>query len=636
MDAGKGGGMTRSAEVGSMRDWDAVAAEFCFVVRIRQNQLPIQGIWWDGFRYHLVVKDATLESRTALAEWLRENKPLTLPLVLSKAAPPESIQIAEHSAADHAAMKGVLRTYKQLRDDLCLRLPPWFPAFVIADDARPMSLVLSTTRTLDESEVAVFLAVARDAGLPLSWRFVCEPPASPSPPTPVPHKRIRGGESLDIVPTRLLSATLPFAIRRVLEEDESNWTAWGSAGLAGDFGALPPEVRDQSSVLVEAETFEPPNIRNFLVLYRKVVLLMPLAERYQPALRALGLTEAELVELFRLGRLDVLLPQPIHRYPLRVLAQMAEIRPAGLVGSRTLALKSMKAVNTAFPLAFLAAAAPERQVVLAVVKAFAKHADEWAGAEHVFLTRWVNSVASHLEFVWSDVNQLVHRRGAMAVGTFGHGPVLASSYRARDGVDRDLEFFVAARSVEYAMAMQATVAPCATGYDHPRYVETVAGVYSNRDAQVPVEPSLLRPIVGQVLSVDKDVPVLDLATAFEGSEIDRLRDIISDVAAVGPEEIETAVLRFNREVRAYEKREKSLAWWQIKGVLFAAGTVAVGDITAGATAEIIRWGVERIIESPYWHANRAVSEAADTMRSAVTGSRPRAVLVARMRKKLAE
>jgi hypothetical protein len=194
--------------------------------------------------------------------------------------------------------------------------------------------------------------------------------------------RFRLGQGdINLIPSRCLASNSR-SLRFLVEEDEQFWVDNRRAILTTyhtkPSALLPSEWASTRtlSCLVDATIFVPDNIRTYLSLYDTVYLALPLAEAFEKNCIALGVTPRELQELVHTGRIKVVLPQPIDRYPEQWLSAVAEATPQNLLFSRRLASATISDARRRVPFLYTPLSPAERYALL---HALATNAKELVG-----------------------------------------------------------------------------------------------------------------------------------------------------------------------------------------------------------------------------------------------------------------
>lgn len=361
------------------------------------------------------------------------------------------------------------------------------------------------------------------------------------------------------------------------------------------------------------------------------------------------MTEDELIGLLEIGRAEVLLPQPLQRYRPNLVARLVEAAtPGDIIGSRELALRTMRGLARVNRLVFHVHDLRLRRLVLGML---AKVESQLPAHQATY----ISAQRAGLSRAWVEGPHSVHRMGAMGVGSLGRSFAIAEFRQRMGHGDAWLEYDAAARLVEWGLAAGSVLAPMPMketgGYDHSRFVEVMATAY-NPGAGPPHHRPVLPTLIDDVLAIDNGIPVLELATAFAGSDIDRFRDVLLNLDSVEPHYRDEVVRAFNDEVRAFGERRERWTTWRLassRPLQVATGTVgaAVGGALAPDLAPVLAdWApvigsaaglsAQHVLEwmSSALGLGSALDRVPDDLAARAAGVSPSAVVVARMKRQL--
>ena len=545
---------------------------------LEQPQLEIRGLWYRGGKYFIVCRGLaeglTAREGMPIERWFELYSVIGEPPMSLVGSPPDGArEISARTLEAVAAGHGAVRTFADVNHDLALALPSAFPPFTARHALG--TLVVSVERPLDEIENArLQVEVARLGMGPLAVQVITDREKHSSPAA-------RGPGDMTIRSSRVLAGTLPQRLRWHLEDDEDFWAdnrlrLMASADFLQAKDVLPGRwSTGAQTCLINATSFPTSNIRNLLSIFRTVTLAPPLDERFAGDCASLGASPKELIELMQLGRLRLVLPQPIERYPLSWLGEAAEAAPDGLLFSRRLAAATIVEARSRIPLLFPLADMRERHELLRALAGL-------AGRESRTEVRgWLDGLVDALSRAWRFGDLIVHRQGAKGTSYVGIAALTAAVCSRVRGIDRTIEIEHAGETVEWATALGATVCPVATpSYSEEAASELVAAFYGGTPSEsLPAVTPEVHRLIGDLLVIDDDSPVVDFARAFGGADIDRFRTLVGDYAStyVVPEDLDAAVKKFNDAVRGYESRAD-----RIKSL----GLVSLGLAAAKATGMV--------------------------------------------------
>jgi hypothetical protein len=240
---------------------------------------------------------------------------------------------------------------------------------------------------------------------------------------------------------------------------------------------------------------------------------------------------------------------------------------------------------------------------------------------------------------WGMSERSVHSRGAMGTSHLGAGLVAATIYEAVSGRDLRLELWSAAQKIEWAAAIGAHAFPISgPGYDDTAACDMVASIYGPAVAHTVASTSSLQ-VVGDILALDNDAPIVTFAKEFVSPDISRLRSVVADITSrhVDPEYLSRAIGNFNAEVRHYERRSEGFKSFNIVGWI-GAGVAATGLVDPSVQRYVplatmaLKLLVDRLVDEL---PRRSVigGKAVDLLNSMLAlRANPSAVMVARARK----
>jgi hypothetical protein len=552
-------------------DFEPIARQVYDDFLLSLSGVPVEGLFRRDGQYFIVSPALGMkrdEGRT-VAEWFdAERRPLAHPIFLVDRRPEGAEELASRTADEVQSAFGVVRTANDIIRDLAVRLPLTFPLLSVGVEDR--LLVITVSRPLDRSErVQLDSAVAATgAPLPLSVRV-------DGGSTGLAGNGAVKAAKFELAPARL-RPDLPAAVRSFLEEDEACWRDHFRRAWSGDLTAeqLLGDGRrpaDGSACLV-ATTFRPGNIRSYLSLYNTVVLVVPLEGRVEDALDGLGITRRELVELAARKKVLFVAPQSVERYDAAFLAALVEVGSWAVTGSRRLAAAVHADQVTRNPLLVLPGTALDRRTVLRALRRLAEARPE---ASDVML-----ALADGLANAWPFYEHSLHVRGAMAsiAGPLAH--VSRELARRLTGNDYFIELGAAAQNVEWASALGAHFAPFESDeYTELGHAKLLVAIHGGvlRDA-LPLARASEFEVAEELLVVDSDVDVLDFVTTLGEGDMARFRGLVRGIARPGrpAEEIDDLVAKWNRQVRAYERRPDRLKSMGLGGLLLGTAAKLAG------------------------------------------------------------
>lgn len=316
------------------------------------GELEVEGLYVGGGRAYAVcpgLANAPEGTRVAAYERFNAARAMLAPITLVSAAPADTLRRADPSLDDLVELRDFPFNNRQLLTELDLRLPRNFPDFWGGAD--PPRFQIAVARALSATERTnlgqVFASFGYGRWLRLETR-VHEPLGTSPPPF-----RHGGDGDIELITSRWLPRTFSAASRRLLEADESLWMTRRRdvyAGAVQDPRELLPDAARMPGFrgILDATVFPHPGAADLLALCDQLVVALPLADRTDVQLAAMGLDVAALVELARERHVLLLLPQSLDRYDPSIINALAEAAPGSMVLSRALCAASIVALKRRF------------------------------------------------------------------------------------------------------------------------------------------------------------------------------------------------------------------------------------------------------------------------------------------------
>jgi hypothetical protein len=629
-----------------MSDYDDHYARWSYEqLLLQQPHVGFDGLWRVGFHHYVVCPTAdtalTPEGEGLRAWFHHKCRAVTSPIEIVTTRPEGAERVPERTASERAVLAGAPRNARDTLADLSLALPRDFPPFALDNPGAEIHIV--TREPLTSEQKAVAQASYRSLGHFPLLHFDVQPDRDPvADPFRYDLPVLQSGD-IDLIPSRRLPNTYGRDLRFLVEEDDDLWVAARDRLFATSHRnpreLLPADwPEDVLTCVVDATVFPPENIRTYLSLYDIVQLALPLGDKFSENCNALGVTFDELKKLVMSGRVRLLLPQPIDRYPKAWIESVAEEAPQNMLFSRRLAAATIADARGRLPLLYPPLSPSERYALL---HAIASSADDLVGA--AARPRFVQFVCE-LGELWSQAEWSVQSRGAMGTSHLGIGGIAGALYENITGRDIRLELWSAAQKVEWAAALGAHVFPGGSGgYDEGNACDLVAGVYGpGGSGRLGVQPKTALSAITDLLALDSRVSVVDFAAEFSSSDINRLRETVLKLTRenVDPDYLADAIEKFNKEVRRYERRPDLLKGVNVVG-LFSAGAAAMHAVDPSIAhlvplaGTLLGFVVNRVIDEVPRHSAVA-GTVVDYLNSAFSGQlRSDAVLVARAKRDVA-
>ncbi|WP_437980451.1 hypothetical protein [Sorangium sp. So ce117] len=594
--------------------------------RIAESSIAIDGLWEHDLTFFIVSRDVP---RLSPDEWHAIHKTIaevahaTLDIRVVSAPPEGAVPVSPRTTEEVIEGVGDTGTMADLFHDLALALPPEFPDIRLTNGEAGL-FVITAMRPLSSDERQVLLCAFEKVRPGADFCVRVGELSAPVRST-----------TFTLVSSKGLPAGFSKEARWAIERDEQFWLERRHEVFTSDTishkDILPKSFALGTSCLVDAVW--PRNVRTYLPIFRRVVLLAPPENLQDQWLGNLAITKSEFLELVSLGRVQVVFHGEYSTYDSTLLAALAEQSPNGILLSRSLAAATIvdhrartgltSTLDVAQRAAFLAALRKQAQQIADPL--------ERKFFDAVLADR---QRASFAEVTWN-------RCGANAALYFGPGR-LAADIVAAHGRDLLIELTSAGLSVAFGGALSAVVFPAeGPGYSAQTATELCASLYTGTRAG-PVDTKLgeVEPVVEDLLGLDNDAPVIDLARAFAGDDIDRLRDVAFGIAGANLDADfrRAATAELLDRVRRYDAKDQHQSRFDVLRALGALGGLgSVAAAAAGAPAVGMALG---FLPFAVWVLKSAfASDSAGKFRDQVLAlnafSRTDAVLVSRMRARTA-
>lgn len=561
---------------------------------LRQPRVRIEGLWKKGTRFFIVCPDIQSNPLTKeglpLTQWFDSIRTIGIPILLV-ASPPEGGEILPtRTLEDMAELLDAQLTIREVSIQMALSIPRNFPNFIL--ETTPPNAYIYIPRDLQLEEEKEFRKAFEPFRVGMSLSILTAPDRF-NEPIEFRNKHIPG--DIVLIPSNRLSASYSKSIRFALEEDEEFWVDNRTAVLTSNIqepGRLLPKnfQRADACCLVDASVFPTKNLRTYISLYSRTILVMPLADNYSNMLSTLRVKEEELVELARRGRLQFLVPQSLDRYPSTLLEQLVDIENNPLLFSRRLATAVIADTRRRIPMLYPPLSIKERKLFLETLTSI----------QDQDLKKFAFSISDALGEIWASEHS-VHFLGAMATLTNGIGRFLAALFSEKNESILFPELMITAGTVGWAGTLRATVFPIQTnGYDGQVLTEFCASAYSGiRNEKVPTSLGAMETVIDGLLGINNDAPILEVSDVFSAGDTDRIRNLVykcghSDISMLNAE-----IEKMNAKVKEYEKNVKRLNQLDLMGL---AGVFA-GIVHSESYIGFVPFGI--------WIANRLLQFDAD-------------------------
>jgi hypothetical protein len=382
--------------------------------------------------------------------------------------------------------------------------------------------------------------------------------------------------NLMIRPSVLVGKDYSNKIRRLYEDDEDFWIdnkldVFTSSNFKKE-NCFPDGFSTvDTSCFVNASVFPRENIRNYLALYRQVVIAPPLAgmRKGKDFSKQFRVKKYEYEELIRRGRICLVFPQNLHRYDKKVVESVAEINPSAVMFSRRLAASSVVGIRNQTGLFGVSLPSEDQYACLSML-------NQVNSVDQTVFKAFIESLATS----WVGTEDVVNSRGALGVCNAGLAAFASKLWELR-GRDLGIEMYSVASSYEYAQGLGAHYIP----FDSKNYSEVAAAqfigsLYSGvQSCDDDIRETELSELLSCVLTIDNDMNVLELDDALEKEQVEKIPDLLKQYAGLSEEELAQKVYNLNRSIKDIEKKSSRLRQINVSGLLAACvgyGAVATG------------------------------------------------------------
>ncbi|WP_128972355.1 hypothetical protein [Burkholderia pseudomallei] len=403
----------------------------------------------------------------------------------------------------------------------------------------------------------------RDACVTLGIQDEIEFVEQTAPPSPEQKAPQMARDAFE-VGTRHAVPSTSHKIRLLVERDEDTWRTFiakrGDKNVLAERACSTPH---RFACLYDTRDESPVQLAELLTLY-DVVNIVPGEDLTWMSRHRLTLSELEVMAAS--GRVRLVLPASMSRYPESVILAATAQSDDGVVLSRDLAMHVVRNGERKDPLLYGPFSTGERTAVLRLL-----HQSATQEAFKVLVSTYSSSLTQHgLEYAV---------RGANAAYRIGFGAFLGEVlYRLR-GIDARLEMSVVGAAMEWSMGLGAAYVPRQMGGFDETHNASIIASHVSRSRHIPQEPlaNRMHTVVDGLLAVT-DIPPIEVAKNFGSSSVSRFRQVAMGLVS-GPangDELRSLVAKLNDEVRAFERRRNFLVKWQ-------ADTVAMSLVTKLAT-----------------------------------------------------
>ncbi|MBU3198505.1 hypothetical protein LL037_18730 [Clostridium estertheticum] len=262
------------------------------------------------------------------------------------------------------------------------------------------------------------------------------------------------------------------------------------------------------------------------------------------------------------------------------------------------------------------------------------------------IVKVIEPVINELSRIWFYAEEMIHRRGALATSALGIAPIVSSMIKSQFGLNRDIEFYSAASTVEWASPFKAAVSTIAPlhGYSEENYIQLLANAYSGINVgSFPIYVRQTSEILSGLLSINSDISVVDFAKSFKSDDIHRLHKLMHEISSGQYQKTGDTIEiinNFNQDIRRYESKNDRLSEWNISGFVqgFArvAGTIFATQkpkLAIGlASVPLAIWLLDML--KTKGSNSILLGESLDKLTAFLRNTDPGVVLISRLRQKI--
>lgn len=596
---------------------------------LTQYQVNSQGLYYYQGRYFIccpeINQDTLALDGSNVHQWFRMHKIMSTNLVLVNQLPEGAIKIDDQLADSVPLDSGYLVTNADIEYECDLLIPKLFPDYKVVI-AHPTKIVFG--EEVSEEGFAELRRIFADAKFQVPIVFENDT-ALVLPGKP----RINFFQT--ILTYRQSKSTLSPAIAAAWEADEDTWLTVRNQVMSenpGDKNPFKPASFDGDSLrcLIDCSYGTPDNIRNYLTMYEQVCIVAPIAKMQEQALSNLGISPDELKELVKLNKVQLLLPKSIEHYEQSLLQDLLDIRKDNLHFTRSVSTMTIMEMRKRNPFLFPAIPIEEKQALL--------HAVDQSTASSVAdeqLRQLIRSTISDTGNAWVRYPNWINQLDSAMLSRFGTANLIRSMLEFHTKKDFKAVFDLSAPAVEWEAATGSILIPATIeGYDTAPISGLVADVYSGTPSEdwVLQDRSIANFTAENILTISQYLPVLELATTFNGAEISRFRKLVLDITRhqQTQEGLQETIEAYNHFVKQYEKNKDNLASWNIKG--FVLGLIGKG-ITG---VPMPSWLLGHVLKQTMKFGGKdpRLAKTIETIEANLQGSIPDAVMISKMRDKV--
>jgi hypothetical protein len=584
---------------------------------LQKHTIFFDGLWELEGCYYVLIGDAstnlTDQDYADLVFWFDQScRIVGTPVKIVKNLPFGSVSVPARTKSQLSQHHGVPFTAPEFNKLLKTLLSKDFPRFAVYSDHGGIKLVVESAVTAEQhAEVDIALA---NLGFDVEAEIIVKAFASAEDDSAA---RFRGKNSVKVFPA---------IIRLALEEDEDFWVdsrlSLFAEGSIDRHHFLESRLATEvGSCFVNSMALTPGNLRGYLTLYRVIWIALPLASFTEAVFKGFNVNEGELLELAAKGRIGFVLPAKTSIYPISFLAKLLEIAPKSVVFSKRLAAASIAESRRRNPLLFPNLNNVERRSVL----------DLLSGASCAEANELSGMFIQHFSVVWPSLEYSFSDLGALAMMRNGLSQIATSIAKKYHGIDLGPAIQLSMTSVEWAAALGAVYSPLKTSdFDEGPFAEFCGSIMTGVKQESIIAPVCdMNTLVEGLLCLDNDAPVIEVAEAFDGSDMLALQKLIQE-NSVSDVTLSEYVKTLNGKVKRFEKNQNKVQKLDLLGL--AGGLAAIASTSGIASfVPIGAWVLQKIFMQSDSFAQGPVL---DWVRAKTFMTTQDVVLVSRLRKKM--
>lgn len=338
---------------------------------------------------------------------------------------------------------------------------------------------------------------------------------------------------------------------------------------------IPTSILESTSCFVDASVFSRQNIREYLALYRTVIIALPFNDNPKLSVnfyQMFSINRFELQELIRRQRLKFTITQNLERYDIELIATILDVDPCAILFPRALASSTIIGMRNRSGVLGHTLTTEQQFHFLRALKQ--------EGSEAAF--RLAGAVSNS----WQGMEYVVNKLGPTGIAYVGMGQFMSNMHAPEQ--TSMLGWLTA--SYEYSLGLGAHYFPY---YDpnHPemfKAFEYIGGCYAGfQRKNSRLQEAELGMLLNKVYSINNDMDVLELDRVFSGQEIPFATDILEGFSNLTEEELSMKLMELRSEIGKLEDNQNRLSKWDVTG--FLGGSAAL--VCNQPFISILVWGM---------------------------------------------